>query len=91
MLSSFDAAKISKRFNSSKKIEVFFLYLFATVLYCSVYRFIWWLLKKARFLWEAGRKAIRLIGIESFHPVLFQNPDDVILFIKYPSSEFVER
>lgn len=42
--------RLSKRFNSSKKIEVFFLYLFATVLYCSVYRFIWWLLKKARFL-----------------------------------------
>jgi len=67
------------------------LYLFTTVLCCFVYQFIWWLLKKARFLWEAGRKAIRLIGIESFHPVLFQNPDDVILLIKYPSSEFVER
>lgn len=37
--------------------------------------------KKARFLWEAGRKAIQLIGIEGFHPVLFQNPDDVILLI----------
>lgn len=40
---------------------------------------------------KASRKASWLIGIEGFHPVLFQNPDDVILLIKYPSSEFVER
>ena len=30
---------------------------------------------------KASRKASWLIGIEGFHPVLFQNPDDVVLFI----------